>query len=91
MKKQATRETESTPLLSRPTGLCTALFVGPNDEDRVALKRIIQPEWTVIASTGLDSALSGLRKLIVPLYSVIPIYRGAKCRTAFPVFPIPRS
>jgi DNA-binding NtrC family response regulator len=49
------------------TPLKAVLSVSPNDEDRASLERIVKFNWTVIASATVDSALSVLREIPIPI------------------------
>ena len=80
MRKEPALEVNPTPAVTGSTGICTILYVrrsviqtsvsavlsvSRNDEG-VSLERIL-PDWTVIARATVDSALSLLREIALPI------------------------
>jgi len=43
------------------------LFVSPDEKGRASLERIVRSQWTVVARATVDSALSVLREIPIPI------------------------
>jgi DNA-binding response OmpR family regulator len=67
MRKQAVIESSPAAELTGTAEQMTVLLVSSNDEDFVSLERIFEFDWTAIASSAVDSALTVLREIPISI------------------------